>query len=94
MFNNFDMPLQEYEKPIQLCNSASSDYSIKDLFPPYTSSEVGTYRLCKQRRFRRACVSEQSRQNLRCSLIQAVSQEDLQTENQIPGPSEWLGMRS
>ena len=29
-----------------------------------------------------------------CSLIQAVSQEDLQAESQIPGPSEWLGMRS
>ena len=61
-------------------------------------SEFGTYRLCEQRRFRRACASAQSRQNLRCSLIQAVSQEwvkrNLQTENQIPGPSEWLGMRS
>ena len=40
------------------------------------SSEFGTYRLCEQRRFRRACASEQSRQNLRCSLIQAVSQEE------------------
>ena len=39
------------------------------------SSEFGTYRLCEQRRFRRACASVQSRQNLRCSLIQAVSQE-------------------
>ena len=34
------------------------------------SSEFGTYRLCEQRRFRIACTSEQSRQNLRCSLIQ------------------------
>ena len=58
------------------------------------SSEFGTYRLYEQRRFRRACASAQSRQNLRCSLIQAVSQEELQTESQIPGPSEWLGMRS
>ena len=32
-------------------------------------SEFGTYRLCEQRRFRRACASAQSRQNLRCSLI-------------------------
>ena len=40
------------------------------------SSEFGTYSLCEQRRFRRACASEQSRQNLRCSLIQAVSQEE------------------
>ena len=41
-----------------------------------TSSEFGTYRLCGQRRFRRACASAQSRQNLRCSLIQALSQEE------------------
>ena len=40
------------------------------------SSEFGTYCLCEQRRFRRACASAQSRQNLRCSLIQAVSQEE------------------
>ena len=40
------------------------------------SSEFGTYRLCEQQRFRRACASAQSRQNLRCSLIQAVSQEE------------------
>ena len=40
------------------------------------SSDFGTYRLCEQRRFRRACASAQSRQNLRCSLIQAVSQEE------------------
>ena len=39
-------------------------------------SEFGTYRLCDQRRFRRACASAQSRQNLRCSLIQAVSQAE------------------
>ena len=40
------------------------------------SSEFGTYRLCQQQRFRRACASTQSRQNLRCSLIQVVSQEE------------------
>ena len=39
-------------------------------------SEFGTYRLCEQRRFRRACAFAQSRQNLRCSLIQAVSQAE------------------
>ena len=39
-------------------------------------SEFVTYRLCEQRRFGRACASAQSRQNLRCSLIQAVSQEE------------------
>ena len=58
------------------------------------SSEFGTYRICEQRRFRRACASAQSRQNLRCSLIQAVSQEEPSDRNQIPGPSDWLGMRS
>ena len=40
------------------------------------SSEFGTYRLCEQRRFRRAWASAQSRQNLRCSLIQAMNQEE------------------
>ena len=55
--------------------------------------EFVTYRLGEQRRFRRACASAQSRQNLRCSLIQAVSQEEPSEENQIPSPSEWLGMR-
>ena len=40
------------------------------------SSEFGTYRLCEQRRFKRACASAQARQNLRYSLIQAVSHEE------------------
>ena len=40
------------------------------------SSEFGTYRLCEQRRFRWACASVQSRQNLCCLFIQAVSQEE------------------
>ena len=40
------------------------------------SSEFGTYRLCEQQRFRLACASAQSPQNLRCSLIQVVSQEE------------------
>ena len=46
------------------------------IFKWTASSEFGTYCLCEQRRFRRACASAQSRQNLRCSLIQAVSQEE------------------
>ena len=58
------------------------------------SSEFGTYRLCEQRRFRRACASAQSRQNLRCSLIQAVSQEEPSDRKPDPGSSEWLGMHS
>ena len=40
------------------------------------SSEFSTYRICEQHRFRRACASTQSHQNLRCSLIQATSQEE------------------
>ena len=50
------------------------------------SSEFGTYRLCEQRRFRRACASAQSPQNLRCSLIQAVSQEEPSDRKPDPWP--------
>ena len=50
------------------------------------SNEFGTYRLCEQRRFRRACASAQSRQNLRCSLIQAVSQEEPSDRKPDPWP--------
>ena len=50
------------------------------------SSEFGTYRLCEQRRFRQACASAQSRQNLRCSLIQAVSQEEPSDRKPDPWP--------
>ena len=50
------------------------------------SSEFGTYRLCEQRRFRRACASAQSRQNLRCSLIQAVSQAEPSDRKPDPWP--------
>ena len=53
------------------------------------SSEFGTYRLCEQRRFRWACASAQSRQNLRYSLIQAVSQEE--PSDRKPDPwSLWM----
>ena len=50
------------------------------------SSEFGTYSLCEQRRFRRACASAQSRQNLRCSLIQAVNQEESSDRKPDPWP--------
>ena len=50
------------------------------------SSEFGSYRLCEQRRFRRACASAQSRQNLRCSLIQTVSQEEPSDRKPDPWP--------
>ena len=49
-------------------------------------SEFVTYRLCEQRRFRRACASAQSRQNLRCSLIQAVSQKEPSNRKPDPWP--------
>ena len=51
-----------------------------------TSSTFGTYRLCEQRRFRRAWASAQSRQNLHCSLIQAVSQEEPSDRKPDPWP--------
>ena len=58
-----------------------------------TSSEFGTYCLCEQRRFRRACASAQSRQNLRCSLIQAVSQEE--PSDRKPDPwSLWMAVHA
>ena len=50
------------------------------------SSEFGTYRLFEQRRFRRACASAQSRQNLRCLLIQAVNQEEPSDRKPDPWP--------
>ena len=55
------------------------------------SSEFGTYRICEQRRFRRACASAQSRQNLRCSLIQALSQEEPSDRKPDPWPLRMTG---
>ena len=65
--------------------SSASEYQI-DIDIWTASSEFGTYRLCEQRRFRRACASAQSRQNLRCSLIQAVSQEEPSDMKPDPWP--------
>ena len=60
---------------------------IVTLFHIWTaSSEFGTYRLCEQRRFRRACASAQSRQNLCCSPIQAVNQEEPSDRKPDPWP--------
>ena len=62
---------------------------IKSFFIRATSSEFGTYRLCEQRRFKRACACAQSRKNLCCSLIQAVSQEE--PSDRKPDPwSLWM----
>ena len=49
-------------------------------------SEFGTYRLCEQRWFRRACACAPSRQNLRWSLIQAMSQEEPPDRKPDPWP--------
>ena len=68
-------------KILLLLNSLFSKYLIWT-----ASSEFGTYRLCEQRWFRRACASAQSRQNLRCSLIQAVSQEEPSDRKPDPWP--------
>ena len=57
------------------------------------SSEFGTYRLCEQRRFRRACASAQSRQNLRYSLIQAESQEEPSDRKPDPWPI-WMAVHA
>ena len=62
----------------------SAIFEILDIWA--ASSVFGTYRLCEQRRFRRACASAQSRQNLRCSLIQAVSQEEPSDRKPDPWP--------
>ena len=50
------------------------------------SGEFGSYCLCEQRKFRRACASAQSRQNLRYSLVQAVSQEEPSDKKPDPWP--------
>ena len=52
----------------------------------WTAYASSTYRLCEQQRFRRACASAQTRQNLRCSFIQAVSQEEPSDRKPDPWP--------
>ena len=65
---------------------SSSGEALYQCYNWTASSELGTYRLCEQRRFRRACSSAQSRQNLRCSLILAVSQEEHSDRKPDPWP--------
>ena len=95
-FVGFVMP-RSYEYSDTKEDNPLSEKTV-DGFNWTASSEFGTNHLCEQRRFRRACASAQSRQNLRCSLIQAVSPEEpsdkKKKKQQIPGPSELLGMRS
>ena len=47
------------------------------------SSEFGSYHLCEQRRFGRSCAD---RQNLSCSLKQAMSQEEPSDRKPDPWP--------
>ena len=68
---------------IELAVAAYTMSANKSLFGPRQANLV-FYRLCEQRRFRRACASAQSRQNLRCSLIQAVSQEEPSDRKPVP----------
>ena len=60
-------------------------FILKEKYGPRQANLV-LYRLCEQRRFRRACASAQSRQNLRCSLIQAVSREEPSDRKPDPWP--------
>ena len=57
------------------------------------SSEFGTHRLYELQRFRGACTSAQSRQNLRCSLIQALNQEEPSDRKPDPWPL-WMAGRA
>ena len=61
---------------MSLTDERSKLWMLLTIIVRTASSEFRTYRLCEQRRFRRACASAQSRQNHRCSFIQAVSQEE------------------
>ena len=70
------------------CNISSVKHEEQGPLKWAASSKFGTFRLCKQRRFRRACASAHSCQNLRCSLIQAVSQE--KPSDRKPDPSEFM----
>ena len=71
---------------IDTCSKTGKKNNIRQFVIWAAPSEFGTYRLCEQRRFRRACASAQSRQNLRCSLIQAVSQEEPSDRKPDPWP--------
>ena len=71
----------------QVSDRCPLGYLFKFALDKWTaSSEFGTYRLCEQRRFRRACAFAQSRQNLNCSLVQAVSQEEPSDRKPDPWP--------
>ena len=71
----------------KVCSNDLGQMAKMAVMPIWTaSSEFGTYRLCEQRRFRRACASTQSCQNLHCSLIEAVSHEEPSDRKPDPWP--------
>ena len=74
---------------LKSCSATSHEKGLDSQIKWIASSEFGTYSQCEQRRFRRACASAQSRQNLRCSLIQAVNQEEPSDRKPYPWPL-WL----
>ena len=73
--------------PLNVCQADYIQYASPLWFSVWAaSSEFGTYCLREERRFRWACASAQSRQNLRCLLIQAVSQEEPSDRKPDPWP--------
>ena len=81
----FSLNIEFYTHKVH-CTRLAHVNSWCDIYKWAAPSEFGTYRLCEQRRFRRACASAQSRQNLRCSLIKAVSQEEPSDRKPDPWP--------
>ena len=75
MYMAYEMAMQFDSNMPPMSHSLNADNQFVN-YMWTASSEFGTYSLCEQRRFRRACASVQSRQNLRGSLIQAVSKEE------------------
>ena len=73
------------------CITDGFQYLLNNLLKWTASSKFGTYHLCEQWRFRRACAFAQSRQNLRCSLIQAVNQEEPSDRKSDPWPLWMVG---
>ena len=83
---NLTLQISRREEILQWKHKTRNTWFIHTVKKWTASSEFGIYRLCEQRRFRRACASAQSRQNLRCSLIQAMSQEEPSDRKPDPWP--------
>ena len=70
----------------KLWYKASLHFFPNHIFIWAAPSEFGTYRLCEQRRFRRACASALSRQNLRTRSYKQRVKRNRQTENRSLAP--------